>query len=86
LNICEIDIFAEKEALKKAEDEARQRLSEVSEYPHRRRNLILGSIVGVCAMVGYALLAGLVKIDFDRAEKNDSDSKTEKDSRRSRQE
>jgi len=55
---------AEKESLKKREEEARQKMMEVSEYPHKRRNLVIAGVVVVAAMVGYAFLSGLVQIDF----------------------
>jgi len=61
---------AEKELLKKREEEARQKMLEVSEYPHKKRNLVIAGIVVVAAMVGYAFMSGLVQIDFVDVEKN----------------
>jgi len=59
----------EREALRAREEDARLKMNDVSEYPHKRRNMLIAGVVVLASMVGYALLTGLVQIDLVDAER-----------------
>ncbi|ESO88232.1 hypothetical protein LOTGIDRAFT_234567 [Lottia gigantea] len=58
---------------KKAEEKSKpQSTTEYSDFPHRRRNMILAAIFALSAMAGYALLSGLIHLQItDSDEDND---------------
>jgi metaxin len=64
----------EREDLRRKEEQRHQKVNDVSEYPHRRRNLLIAGVVVVAAMISYSLLTGLVQIDFVNVEKNSESS------------
>lgn len=61
-------ICAESEQKKKKDDEEKKNTggasSGVSEFPNRRRNMILAAIFAVTTMLGYAVIHGLVQVSI----------------------
>lgn len=56
--------FSELEKKRREEEEAKKQQMESLDFPHRRRNMILAGLFALSAMVGYALLSGLVQIEI----------------------
>ncbi|CAH1796960.1 unnamed protein product [Owenia fusiformis] len=46
------------------ESERQQEKQDISDFPHKKRNMIISALVALSAMVGYALLSGLVQIEI----------------------
>ncbi|XP_064608299.1 metaxin-1-like [Liolophura sinensis] len=54
----------ELEKKRQEEAEAKKQQMESLDFPHRRRNMILAGLFALSAMIGYALLSGLVQIEI----------------------
>ena len=48
---------------RKKEEEERKKKTEASQYPNRRRNMLVSGMVALTAMVGYAFMSGLVQVN-----------------------
>ena len=74
--------------MRKQEEENRQKLAQLTDFPNKRRNMVIAGVVVGVAMLGYALLSGLVHVDFVEVETKASDrqAKLLAEERRSREE
>lgn len=54
----------EQEKQRKLAEEARQKMAEDTEFPNKRRNMVIAAAVVIGAMVGYAILNGLIQLEF----------------------
>lgn len=59
----------EQAAAREREEAERQRTSEPTEFPHRRRNMALAGLTVVAAMLAYSLFTGLLQIEFINIDK-----------------
>ena len=57
-------IFIELEEERKAQKEEREKKTESSQYPNKRRNMLVSGMVALTAMVGYAFMSGLVQVQY----------------------
>lgn len=55
-------------------EEARQKSSEDSEFQHKRRNMVAAVALVAGAMLGYALLTGLIQLEFINVERKSSNN------------
>lgn len=56
--------------LRKKEEERRHQQTDVSEFPNKRRNMMVAGAVALTAMMGYAFLSGLIEIEVIDERKN----------------
>lgn len=54
----------EEEAEHKKAEEEKAKAAQNSEFPDRRRNMMVSGMVALTAMVGYAFISGLVQVEF----------------------
>ena len=66
--------MAEQEELRIREEENKQQQAETTEFPHRRRNMMVAGAVALTAMLGYAFFNGLIVIENVVQEKPYKDS------------
>ena len=57
-------ISIELEEERKAQKEEREKKTESSQYPNKRRNMLVSGMVALTAMVGYAFMSGLVQVQY----------------------
>lgn len=69
--------IADEEALRKQDEETRQRNAAQTEFPHRKRDFFLAGVVCVAAMATYALYSGIVQIEFVNVDKKTNASRGE---------
>ena len=60
-------------AKQREEEELKQKSQALEEFPHSTRNTIIAVVVASVAMVTYALVIGLVRIQITRGDEEDDD-------------
>ena len=71
-------VFSDADAQQKIDEEERKRQAESADFPNKRRNMMVGGMVALTAMVGYAFLSGLVQVEItDIDDKNANSSNQE---------
>ena len=55
-------VVAEEDALKKKNEQRSTPSNVISDFPHKKRNMLIAGVVAVTAMVGYALMSGLIEV------------------------
>ena len=84
-HICTVFLSTDLEIQRKKEEESRHRLSDTTEFPNKRRNMLIAGAVVVAAMVGYSLWSGLISIEFVNIDKKSDDERTGSDKTNSKQ-
>ncbi|KAK2168212.1 hypothetical protein LSH36_19g05007 [Paralvinella palmiformis] len=62
----------EETELRKSEEERRHQQTDISEFPNKRRNMMIAGAVALTAMMGYAFLSGLIEIKIVDEDKNEN--------------